>query len=289
MNRSLIVAALAALVAGCGGGEMTTQMPDMKMGHTAPPIFLGSPDGGTAPDETCLGSRKDPAPPTMDTMVSGTIKDFQDSNPVEGAIVAVYTSPQQVVDGKPATMSAPSDAMGNYTVTVPAGFYRVIFGNSGGKAVSNGTMVDTIPAFELDRVFSDKDRVAVKTSTRDAIPSIVGITPDDTLGVIAGTVHDCNNKIIGGATISVTTTPAYDQSNIFYFITVNGSAFPSRNAFWTSGDPGVYAALNVPPGTAVVTATGVVGSGAPQTLGSASIPVLKGSIVIADLLPTPGK
>src|SRR5579871_3320447 len=172
-----------ALAAGCGNGT-PTPMPDMKPAQTAPALYVGAnPDAGMPADESCLGSRMDPAAPTMDTMLAGTIKDFQDSNPVAGAVVSVYTDPSQMVNNMPVAQSAPSGMDGSYTITVPKGYYRVIFGNSGGMAISNGAMTGTIPAFEYQVAYNVKDRVAVKTSTRDVIPSLVGITPDPTLGV----------------------------------------------------------------------------------------------------------
>jgi hypothetical protein len=222
----------------------------------------------------------------MDTPIMGVIKDFQDSNLVVGAVIKVYASAADV-PANPIATSMPSDAMGNWSVTVPKGHYRVIFGNDSGMAItSGGTMVATIPTYEFDRVYSDHDRTAVKASTRDVIQGLVSVVPDPALGVIAGSVRDCANKETGGATVAVSgTSTAYDSASLlFYFKDVSGTTLPNRNQKWTTA-LGLFAALNVPVGSATATATGQVQESAPKELGAATVPILSGAITIVDVLP----
>ena len=285
MNRLLLAFTLGLSLAACGGGNGGSAV-DMAVALPTPVNFTDK--GATKPaDESCNGKRIDPMPPTMDTIVNGTIKDFENSQPVENAIVSLYLTAGDAVNNKPAAMSTPSDAMGNYTITVPKGHYRVTFGNQGGMALSNGQPVSTIPAYEFNRVYSDKERAAVKKTTKEAIAGIVSIIPDDSLGVVAGSVHDCGDKILGGAEVSLSKTSSpYDSSSlVFYFVNAGGSQLPVRTAHWTSNDPGVYAALNVPTGTAQVNATGIIGSGALQSLGAETVPIIAGAITIVDVLP----
>ena len=296
MNRIPLFSSLASLaslavgLAACTGSTTPADMGghDMAATVTQPAAFVDLADGGTAPAALdCIGTRNDPAAPTVDTVVTGQIKDFQDSNIVVGAVVSIYTDPAQVIANHPVAMSTPSDMNGMYTVTIPKGFYRVIMGNSGGKAISGGgAMAETITTYEFGRIFDDKSRVAVKTTTRDAIFGLVSIPYDATAGAVAGSVRDCAGANFGGGRASVTmTSSSFDNANIFYFKDVGGSPILVRTAKYTSG-LGVFAALNVPAGNATVSATAVVGSGAPKTVGSYTVPVLAGAITIVDVIPS---
>jgi hypothetical protein len=286
MTRIVSLAYFLVAVAGCGGGTPMS-MPDMKMAPMPPALYIGDTAPGTPADESCVGHFMDPAAPTTDTVVMGTIKDFQDMNLVMGAVVSVYLTPADVMSKTAIAMSTPSDANGKYMLTVPKGHFRVIMGNTGGKAISNGNPVDTIDTYEFNVRYDYATATAVKTSTRDAIPGLVSVDPDPALGVLAGTVRDCNGKEMGGAIVDVSNTSAmYDSSQfIFYFQSVSGTTLPTRTLKWTSGSVGVFAALNVPTGTATLNANGIIGSGSLMKLGSETVPVLPGSITIADILP----
>ena len=258
-----------------GGADMARMLPAPYVGASMTPAALD-----------CIGSRMDPAAPSQDTVVSGVIKDFQNSYPVKGATVSVYFDASQVVAKQPVASSTSSDEMGNFTITVPKGHYRVIWGNTGGKAItSSGSMQDTIDAYEFGVAFDDKQRAAVTTSTRDAIPGLVNVIPDPSLGVLAGSVRDCTKATVGGAVVEVTmTSAAWDAASLtFYFKNIGGQTLPLLSQHWTS-DVGLFAALNVPPGTATETAQ-VELNGKLTTVGTNSIPVIAGAITIADILP----
>jgi hypothetical protein len=319
MNRMRYALACAVALAGCGGTSTTPAPPDMAMmcGPTMPPPQLGITAGKMATpcptgnecqapqfcdttlnpkicalpaNYSCLGTRMDPPGPSMDVVVTGLIKDFQDNNVVMGATVTLWKNAADVPDPAKAiaTSMAPSDANGNYMIKVPAGTpYRVIRGNSGGKAISNGNPVDTIPAYEFNRNFDDKSPVAVKTSTREAIPGLVSVIPDPTLGVLAGSVRDCMNTEVGNALVAVSMTSVmYDGvCNTFYFADVGGSTLPTRTIHYSSEANGTFAALNVPPGLATLTVTGIVGSGAAKTISTATVPVQGGAVTIVEMLP----
>ena len=287
------VSLLFLAAVGCGTNAMTTP-PDMtpvtvtcKATVTPPaPTLIDSKTMAKTPaNMACLGTRVDPAAPTMDTVVMGNVKDFQDSNVVVGAVVSIYSDATQVPD-HPIAMSSPTAKDGTFMITVPKGFYRVIFGNSGGKAVSSGNaMTDTIPTYEFAQIYNSTDRVSVKTTTRDAIPGLVSVTPDVTLGVVAGSVRDCDNKQYQGGLVTVTagTWEANDQCLMFYFKDIGGSTLPVRTQKYTDGN-GVWAALNVPPGMATIQANGLI-NGMVGPVGSATIPIISGAITTVDIAP----
>ncbi len=287
MNRFLSTLLFALPLAGCGGGSGSASSLDMAMAVQSPPLSVTVMGMAQPADFSCLGSRKDPPGPMMDTVVTGKITDFQDDNIVVGATVYIWKDAADVPDPMKAiaTTKAPSDKDGMYSITIPAGApYRIIRGNSGGMAISNGNPVETIPAYEFNRNFDDANPVAVKTSTREAIPGLVSIIPDETKGVLAGAVRDCKNSETGDARVAVSmTTMTYDSdANTFYF---TDQDLPTRVLHWTNPKNGTFVSLNVPPGLATVAATGVVGSGAAKTLGSYTIPVQPGAVTIVEILP----
>jgi len=298
MHKVMRSLALFAALGAVGCGDSPSQMadmaipPDMAM-TPPPPLYLQDSTGAQKPaDYSCLGTRTDPAAPTADYVLTGKVADFQDNDPVAGAVVSVYLDAQSVAMNQPAAQSMPSAMDGTYTLTVPKGQYRVIFGTRGGKAISSGgTAKDTIDTFEFGRAYKDAGRTAVKVTTRDAIPGLVSVVPDVTLGVIAGSVRDCAGKEVGGAKVAITGTSAmYDAASLtFYFTDVGGATLPTRKLKWTDGANGVFAALNVPPGSATVTAIGIVGSGDLKTLGAQSINVPSGAVTIVEVLPTAAK
>lgn len=280
-----VFVAVCAMGAGCGSSTMNSS-PDMAMAPkpvVPPGLTLEGSNGMTPGDIACVGNPMDPSAPTMDTVVTGVIKDFQDDNKVVGAVIKIYATVDDVMANKPLTTSMPTDMDGNFTYTVPKGYYRIIRANEGGKAISSGNMVKTIPTYEFNVVYSDKSPTAVKTSTKDLIPGLVSVTQMDGFGVLAGGARDCNNKHVLGAIVDVAATNYNSTGQIFYFADVPGAGtVPVRNQKWT-GDNGVFAALNVPPGVGTVTIKGALKMGDPlQTISQYKIPVIADAVTIIE-------
>lgn len=301
--KSLWLAGFATLAAAwlpaCGNGDKTDAGNNMDMGTSADmtpvlpkpdPLYLSNEDDPMARDAadfSCNGHYMDPtAAAPEDATETGVIKDFQDSNKVVGAVVKIYLTTQDVLDDKPATESEPSDEDGNYTVDIPAGAKRVIRAVVGGKAVSSATESDTIPSYEFGVPWNDPAPVSVTVKTKQAIPGLVSVAQQDGLGILAGGLHDCNDKESGGGQATVTVEGKdYDGSqNIFYFKYIGGDPLPVRAQKWTDAG-GVFAALNVPPGTGHAKVTGIIGSGEPQLIGDDAIPVIADAVTIIHMLP----
>lgn len=317
MNRTLLkslcLAGFAALgvawLPACGGdGNKADSGSNMDMGTsadmtTAPPkpdpLYLSNENCVSQPDPkgvkptceaadfSCNGHYTDPTEAAPeDATETGLIKDFQDSNKVVGAVVKIYLTTQDVLDDKPATQSEPSDENGNYTVDIPKGATRIIRGVVGGKAVSSATMSDTIPSYEFGVPWNDPAPVSVTVKTKQAIPGLVSVAQQDGLGILAGGVHDCNDKETGGGQATVTVEGKdYDGGpNIFYFKYIGGDPLPVRTQKWTEAG-GVFAALNVPPGTGHATVKGIIGSGDLQVIGDDAIPVIADAVTIIHMMP----
>jgi hypothetical protein len=270
-----------ALMAGCGDGNTM-----MMMTVTPPPAFVQSDtqvESTKMPaDLSCLGHFMDPAGPAAVTPVDMVVKDFEKSTPVANATVEVYTSLADFNGNHPATMAGPTLADGKVTLMMPAGFYRVIFRTTADPA-------KTIETVEFNRKWDDTERVSVSVATKGEIPGLVSVIPDDTKGVVAGDLRDCNNKPVGGLLFDVKSSGgSFDAAaNTFYFLDIDKSTtVPARSQKWTSGD-GVFATLNVPPGDATLTVKGVLkmGDQSLTTLGMAVAPVRGNSITVVQLSP----
>lgn len=274
MSKRLVLAlCVAGGGGGCGGGTAPVK------GQPAAYVQPTANDAMSPPTLGCVGSHSDPAAPTAATMLDLTVKDFEKSTVVAGATVEVYTSLAHVNARTPDATSAPTDAAGTSKIMMPAGSYRVIFRTFGAPM--------TIETLEFNRAFDDGARVSVSETTRSEIPALLSLMPDDTKGVVAGSQRDCAEKELGGITVAMSSDGgSFDSAtNVFYFQDAGATRVPSRGQKWTSGD-GAYAALNVPPGNATVTASGLVTDGGALTrLGTAVVPVRAGSITIVQLEP----
>ena len=272
---------IALLVIGCGGsgGGNSNPLKDQ------PAAFVQSdtqdPNTIMPADLSCLGSFMDPAGPTAPTPVDMTVQDFEKKTPVAGATVEVYTSLDEFNAGHVAATAGPTAADGKVTLMMPAGFYRVIFRTTADPQ-------KTIETVEFGRSWNDPLRVSVSQATKGEIPGLVSVVPDDTKGVVAGDLRDCNNKPVGGALFDVSSTggPFDSSANTFYFVDIDASTtVPVRSQKWTSGD-GVFAALNVPPGDATLTVSGLLQKGGMLSkLSTAVAPVHANSITVVQLAP----
>lgn len=267
-------AGVLALVAGCGSSG-----PKPPAGQPAAFVQPMPSAAKTPANLGCLGTHSDPPAPSSPTALTVTVTDFERATPVMGATVDVYLSLAHVNAQAPDATSAPTAADGKTTVTVPPGSYRVIFRTSGAPG--------TIETFEFNRAYHDAARISVSQATKQEIPAVLSLIPDDTKGVVAGSQRDCDEHELGGITVAISSDGgSYDAAtNVFYFEDSGMARVPSRAQKWTSGD-GAFAGLNVPPGNATVTANGLTNAGgAPTRFGTAVVPVRAGSITIVQLEP----
>jgi len=257
-----------------------------KMAVDQPAAFIQS---NTLDDATrqpanlaCLPKKTDPAAPTAPSTLQLTVIDFEKKSPVRDATVEVYTTLAKFNAATPDATSSPTDVQGHAMITVPAGSYRVIF-----RTVGDASTVETI---EFNRAFDDGKRYSVSQSTKGTIGAVLSIVPDNTLGVVAGSLRDCDEKEVGGVTFETHTTsgPAFDNSlYTFYFIDASAtSTVPFRAQKFTSGN-GVFASLNVPPGNVQLVASGrTVTGGAIAQLGTGTAPVRANSVTVVQIEPS---
>jgi len=134
------------------------------------------------------------------------------------------------------------------------------------------------PGDPMDTFFN-----SVATGTYLLIPAILGIRPDPTRGIVAGTAYHCGGE--GRPAENVQILLKDDQgryhatARVHYF----QEEFPSTDQPTTSAD-GLWMALEVPAGEVTVEMWGILTDGGePQLLGSTRADVLADGITITDV------
>ena len=273
--------------------------------------LIAACDGGTTPDDTDTGSGTDTAgPPVLEDYINvtdealisagtcwtpgdawiaqqvnveasmslpgtGLVADFESGSAVFGAFVEVFNNDDA---SGTADETGTTDQNGHVELTLPTctpTSYRV--------STADGETKNTYEAHQF--YISDGSQHAgtefnsVSRTTYQIIPSILGISPDPTRSIIAGTAFDCVENPIQNAQVVVKIDGQIaDGVVIKYFV----DEFPNRDQPATSPD-GLWIAINVPPGLVTVEMYGVVGGGAPQLLGTTQLPSRADSINIANI------
>jgi hypothetical protein len=273
MNRAIFV---TLLLSACDS-------PMMMMPAGSPPVYVqpNPLDVSTKrpANFSCLGKRVDPAAPTAPTTIQVVVQDFEKETPVEGATVEVYLSLAKVNARTPDAASAPTNKMGQAMLTVPPGSYRVIFRTFGAPK--------TIETLEFNRKFDDTRRYSVSETTKETIQAVLSIFPDETLGVVAGALRDCDGIDTGAVVLETTSTGgSFDnKSNTFYFDETTTGPVPVRGFKW-AGSNGVFASVNVPPGDVTLTVRGVLSEGGETSvLSRGTAPLRANSITVVQMEP----
>jgi len=120
----------------------------------------------------------------------------------------------------------------------------------------------------------------MSTTTYRLIPSLLGISPDVSKGIVTGSLYDCDGDPVEGGQVvlwnSAGTIPAEVQ--VRYFV----DDFPNRNQPYTSAD-GLWILMDVPVGQWTVEAYVANGSGGHTRIASTTLEVYADSINISSV------
>jgi hypothetical protein len=229
----------------------------------------------------CLGQARSEPDRAQPSTLAFTVLDFEKATPVAGAVVELYLTVEHARAATADAVAPPTDADGHASITVPPGPFRVHYRTTADP-------LRTVETLEFNRRFDDPKRLSVSQATKGEIPAILSLLPDDTLGVVAGSQRDCDEKEVGGVVVDTRpTSGSFDgAANTFYFVDAPPAVTaPSRVQKWTSGD-GAFATLNLPPGDVQVSPSGRLAAAGPLTpLGRATIPVRADSVTIVQVEP----
>ena len=280
----------------CESGSCVMVLPDLSAGAADLSCLDGCTPACTDPQVCELGACVDPPPPEG-TFVTATIyvEDFEDDYRVEGATIDLFLD--NTVDTPDATIG-PTDVNGSFLVTpaiaeLPAGraiAYRVHAGDLPAGAVRTTIEYDVrIPAVDGEEVRF----LSVSDSTYRLIPTILGITPDASHGIIAGEFGDCSTNSVEGVVARLVNDSDRDCHDLNprecysrYFV----DDFPTRidNQTFSSPD-GLYAIAQVAPGEWDLEILGRLSASSAEypfdLLGSKRVNCIADSIVIVDVPP----
>jgi hypothetical protein len=249
----------------------------------------------TLADMTCLGNN--PAPDPLPGTVTATlyVEDFEEDETVEGATVDLYFD--NVVDDTPDRTVGPTNAVGE--VAGVAGFpargliaYKVHGGSLPDHAVR------TTIEYDVETPDADGGRVralSVSDNTYRLIPTVLGITPLPTHGIVAGLFEGCppGNDAVEGVVVRMLNGSGEDchalnprECYSRYF----REETPARidNQPYSSPD-GLYGVVQVPAGTWTLEVRGRLTSATTEypfdLLGRKVVRSIPDSIVIVDVNP----
>lgn len=231
------------------GGEACFELPTvavMANGGTGMPMV--------APDFSC--NLATVSTTTAALPIAGRVADFQTDAPVANATVDVFSGLNYL--GAPVA-SATSNAMGMYTVTVPAGTM--------GPLSWRVRATDTLDTYLVNDT-TDLTRAAVMGSNRNSVAAttagllaaLLGQSRRDGTGIIAGNALDCQRRDLVGAIATISSTSSVGagvrptfvpDAQVYYFSPTSGLP-TSRNAATmtnVTSSNGLYLAIQVPPST----------------------------------------
>ena len=237
----------------------------------------------------CLGTPSTDAASTVDITLSGQTEDFQSGNALPDALLTAYSDTNF---GAAGIATATSDEDGNWTMVLPTGQTRVAF-----KVVLEGAL-DTYSLnqyYEPDVDMQTADVNSVSLLTANALPAFIGVTRTIGLGILAGTIRDCDDNEVGGAiaTVSETSAAAAHLTGAeTYYFSAGSTSLPVRltQQLVTNSD-GLFVVIELPAApSSFLQVWGYINGQTPGTdeltlLAEISSPVLADSIITADVEP----
>ena len=267
--------ALAVAVAfgfmGCGPPEPPEEVPVLT------PEPAGAPSALAQGRLTCLGNNEAPIPAGSNLTLPGWVRTFADrtnTSGVQPSARADVINPEGVSLG----VAFSDSANGRVAVTVPipmTGF--------------TGHVLVTSDGFQDVNLYSSRPYATtgyaawvflLTQAELDTAATEAAETLDPSLGVLVGSVHDCDIFGIENAVVRV----ANDTAAVVYF---DDFALAPERTFTDAS--GRFAVANVEPGSVTVEAFGRIEEGGPLLLLSrADITVVGGAMTAVDLQPRVG-
>jgi hypothetical protein len=222
------------------------------------------------PDPTCQN----------EVSVTGKVEDFQTGDGVPDISVQIWNSDD--ITGS-ADAVATADGSGNFDATIPT---CTPFGYGTSTPPEWKETKDT---YEVHQTYGpDVTSVtfnSVSEATSRLIPGLIGIDWDETTGIIAGAVYDCNEDPIQYAQIFFHDADGNvpGQGDIFYFSVSGDTELPTtREAQPYTNTNGLWVAINVPDGDWTVEAWGYDGADH-VLLGATQLTIQAGSVNISNV------
>ncbi len=194
----------------------------------------------------CLNTANDETVSTEDIVLTGTVEDFQSHDALPGAEITLFG------DGgitSTALATATADDDGKYSLTLPAGQTLWAF---------QLKYEDSLDTYTLNEYFSDGGAEqstvidSVSVSTAQALPAFIGVTRTPGLGIISGSIRDCDGNRVKGAVVTVSSTEDRAtpvEGSVGYYFSALTTSLPVRHSQQAStNDDGVFVVIELPEG-----------------------------------------
>ncbi len=240
-------------------------------------------------DWSCLGQTSTEIPTTTDITLSGALLDFQTDEPLVGGAMTLYGD-EGITGTELATTT--SDEDGNYEFTLPAGQTHWAF-----KIVAE----DALDTYSLNQYYDPEiaaqsdDIDSVSLLTAQALPAFIGVTRTPGLGIIAGSIRDCNGNVVKGAVAAVSdalNVANHVEGGVSYYFSAANTSLPVRHSLQSmTNTDGVFVTIELPPGQErFLQVWGFVddadlADGEMTLLGQVAAPIVADAVVTVSLRP----
>jgi len=212
----------------------------------------------------------------MEIVLVGQTTDFETGDPVSEATVEVFGSNEIIGSADQALESDADGKVEGMMMTCTPFAYRVSTDPDLGDTKVTMQINEILDPDSIDPVVFD----SVSSATYQVMPSLLGVSPDDEDGIVAGGAYDVNGDPVEGAQIIIVNDEGAvpDGLVVKYF----RDEFPNRDQEWTSAD-GLWVAIDVPPGEWNIEMYVADGGDGHVLMGSTSVSVVADSINISSV------
>ena len=208
--------------------------------------------------------------------MTGKVEDFETGDEVGEATVELWHN--NTPSGSP-DQSVTSDGSGAVSGQWPI-CQPVAYRTSTDEALGDTKVTIQVNNVEYGKGDVDVQFNSVSSATYQVIPSLLGVSPDPSKGVVAGTAYDIGGDAFSGAQIIAVDASGNIPEGIVvkYFV----DEFPNRQQEWTSAD-GLFVVINVPVGDWTLQAYISDGAGGHKLVGASNVSVVADSINISSI------
>jgi hypothetical protein len=297
LDFKLLLACSAALAACGDDGGMMVDDGLADLGFATPTMvttaYAEDADGlwveqGPA-NWSCLNTASDDVPTTVDVTLSGPILDFQSDEPLPGAELTLFGD-----DGIGSTPVATTtaDEEGNYELVLPTGGTQWAFKVVAEEALDTYTLNQY---FEPEEAAQEHEIDSISVLTAQALPAFINVTRTIGLGVVAGSIRDCDGNEVSGAIAAVSDSAdvtSHIDGGVSYYFSALATSLPVRHSqqAMTNKD-GRFVTIELPPGgEGHLQVFGFIdeadlADGEPTLLSQISAPILADSVVSVSMNP----
>ena len=176
---------------------------------------------------SCLNTASTDVPTTTDVTLSGPVLDFQTDEPLPLAELSLFGDDGI---GSTAIATATTNLDGNYEIVLPAGGTHWAFKIVADEALDTYTLNQY---FEPDTAMQEQELDSISVLTAQALPAFIGVTRTPGLGIVAGSIRDCDDNEVFGAVAMASDTvdmPSHIDGGVSYYFSALLTSLPVRHS-----------------------------------------------------------